>query len=249
MPLALITGAARGIGRATATKFLEAGYEVILGDKDGAAAEATASEIGAKSIELDVRDEASVQRAAAGVADLDVLVNNAGMYLRGTLDTLSVEDYRTVMDINLLGPILMTRHLAAALAANGGGAVVNLASMSAFMPVPGTGVYSMAKAAVASFTELAALEYAPRGIRVNAVAPGRISTEMSADRQGDAEREARTNALIPLGRSGHPEDVAAIVLALASPSAAYVTGQVVRVDGGLTINTVPLLQAAQSGGV
>ena len=115
------------------------------------------------------------------------------------------------------------------------------------MPVPGTGVYSMAKSEVASFTELAALEYAPRGIRVNAVAPGRISTEMTADRQGDPEREARTNALIPLGRSGQPEDVAAIVLALASPSAAYVTGQVVRVDGGLTINTVPLLQAAQSG--
>jgi NAD(P)-dependent dehydrogenase (short-subunit alcohol dehydrogenase family) len=124
--------------------------------------------------------------------------------------------------------------------------VVNVASMSAFLPVPGTGVYSMAKAAVASYTELAALEYAPRGIRVNAVAPGRISTEMTADRQGDPAREARTNALIPLGRSGRAEDVAEAICALAT-TAAYVTGQVLRVDGGLTINTVPLLQAAQGG--
>ena len=247
MPSVLITGAARGIGKATAVRFVAAGYEVTIGDKDGTAAEATASEIGAKSVELDISDEASVQRAAAGFADLDVLINNAGMYLRGTLDTLTVEDYRTVMDINLLGPILMTRHFADALAAGPGGAVVNLASMSAFMPVPGTGVYSMAKAAVASFTELAAIEYAARGIRVNAVAPGRISTEMTADRQQDPEREARTNALIPLGRSGRPEDVAEMVFTLAT-NAAYVTGQVLRVDGGLTINTVPLLQAAQSGG-
>jgi NAD(P)-dependent dehydrogenase (short-subunit alcohol dehydrogenase family) len=244
---ALITGAARGIGKATAVRFLEAGYEVTIGDKDGAAAEATAAEIGAKGVALDVSDEASVARVAGGIAELDVLVNNAGMYLRGSLADVTVADYRTVMDVNLLGPLLMTRHLADALAAGGGGAVVNLASMSAFMPVPGTGIYSMAKAAVASFTELAALEYAPRGIRVNAVAPGRISTEMTADRQGDPEREARTNALIPLGRSGRAEDVAEIVFALASPASAYVTGQVVRVDGGLTINTVPLLQAAQGG--
>jgi 3-oxoacyl-[acyl-carrier protein] reductase len=246
--LALVTGAARGIGRATAVTLIEAGYDVIVADLDGAAAETTASEIGAKAVQVDVADEASVVAAAAGIADLDVLVNNAGMYVRGSLSDLRVEDYRRVFDVNVLGSILMTRHFADALAANGGGAVVNVASMSAFMPVPGTGVYSLAKAAVASFTELAALEYAPRGIRVNAVAPGRISTEMTADRQGDPEREARTNALIPLGRSGEAADVAAIVVALAAPSAAYVTGQVVRVDGGLTINTVPLLQAAQSGG-
>lgn len=247
MGLALVTGAARGIGRATAARLIEAGYEVILGDRDGAAAHASAAEIGAKGVELDVTDEASVMAAAAAFPELDVLVNNAGMYLRGTLADVSVADYRTVFDINLLGPILMTRHFADALAVGGGGAVVNLASMSAFAAVPGTGVYSMAKAAVVSFTELAALEYAPRGIRVNCVAPGRISTQMTADRQQDPEREARTHQLIPLGRDGTAEDVAEAVCALASPGAAYITGQTLRVDGGLTIATVPFFQAAQSG--
>jgi len=248
MGTALVTGGARGIGRATAVRLIQAGYEVLIGDRDRAAVAATAAEIGAKGIELNVADEASVRACTAQIDDLDVLVNNAGIYLRGSLADLDVADYRTVMDVNVLGPILMTRHLADALAAGDGGAVVNVASMSAFAPVPGTGVYSLTKAALVSLTELAALEYAPRRIRVNAVAPGRIATAMTADRQGDPAREARTRALIPLGRDGTPEDVAEVICALASPAAAYVTGQVVRVDGGLTIATVPLLQAAQSGG-
>ncbi|WP_028984528.1 SDR family NAD(P)-dependent oxidoreductase [Sporichthya polymorpha] len=248
MALALVTGAARGIGRATAARLVQSGFEVIVADLDGAAAETTASEIGAKVAQVDVADEASVAAVAAGISDLAVLVNNAGMYLPGKLADVTPEHFHKVFDVNVLGPLLMTRHFADALAADGGGSVVNVASMSAFMPVPGTGVYSMAKAAVASYTEAAALEYAPRGIRVNAVAPGRISTEMTADRQGDPAREARTNALIPLGRSGLAEDVAEAICALAT-GAAYVTGQVLRVDGGLTINTVPLLQAAQSGGI
>ena len=245
--IAIVTGAARGIGRATAVRLIQAGHEVTIVDLDGDAAAATAAEIGAKAVTLDVTDEAAVAEFAADITDLDVLVNNAGLYRPGTLDTQTVEDYRLTFDVNVLGPMLMTRHLANALAAGDGGAVVNVASMSAFVAVPGTGVYSMAKAAVASYTELAALEYAPRGIRVNAVAPGRISTEMTADRQGDPAREARTNALIPLGRSGTPQDVAEAICALASPGAGYITGQVLRVDGGLTIATVPLLQAAQGG--
>jgi 3-oxoacyl-[acyl-carrier protein] reductase len=246
MSVALVTGAARGIGRATAVRLVAAGHEVIVVDLDAPALEATAAEIGAKAIALDVTDETAVRTLAEAVPTLDVLVNNAGIYRRGTLDTQTIADYRLVFDVNVLGPMLMTRHLADALAIDGGGAVVNVSSMSGIVPVPGTGVYSMSKAALISFTELAALEYAPRGIRVNAVAPGRISTEMTADRQGDPAREARTNALIPLGRSGTAEDVADAIWLLASPAAGYVTGQVVRVDGGLTLGTLPYFQAAQN---
>jgi 3-oxoacyl-[acyl-carrier protein] reductase len=242
---ALVTGAARGIGFATARKLVEIGHEVFIGDVNGDAAAEAAASIGAKAVTLDVTDPDSVAACAAGFATLDVLVNNAGIVRGGTLGEMSIDDYRTVMDVNVLGPVLMTRACTEALAA-AGGAVVNLASMSAFMPVPGTGVYSMSKAAVLSYTQSVALELAPRGIRVNAVAPGRISTEMTADRQTDPAREARTNALIPLGRSGQAEDVAEVIAWLASPAAGYVTGQVIPVDGGLTIATVPFFQAAQS---
>jgi len=242
---ALVTGAARGIGLATARKLIEAGHEVIIGDVNGDAAAEAAAQLGAKAVTLDVTDPDSVAACAAGLTTLDVLVNNAGILRGGTLAEMSIEDYRLVMDVNVLGPVLMTRACTEALAA-ARGAVVNLASMSALMPVPGTGVYSMSKAAVLSYTQVAALELAPRGIRVNAVAPGRISTEMTASRQTDPAKEARTNALIPLGRSGQADDVAAVICWLASPAAAYVTGQVIPVDGGLTIATVPFFQAAQS---
>ncbi|MGQ0464172.1 MAG: SDR family NAD(P)-dependent oxidoreductase [Sporichthyaceae bacterium] len=243
MSLALVTGAARGIGRATAVRLLKAGHDVIALDVDREALETTADEIGAASVVLDVTREEMVAALAEQIPSLDILVNNAGIYRASTLSTQTVEDYHRVFAVNVLGPLLMTRHFADALAADGGGAVVNVASMSGIVPVPGTGVYSMSKAAVISMTELAALEYGPRGIRVNAVAPGRIATEMTADRQGDPEREARTNALIPLGRSGTAEDVAETIVALAAQP--YVTGQIVKVDGGLTLGTVPFFQAAQ----
>ena len=141
MGLAFVTGAARGIGRATAVRLIKAGYEVVVADLNGEAASATAAEIGAKAVELDVTDEAAVIAAAAAFPELDLLVNNAGMYLPGRLADVSVDAYRTVFDVNVLGPMLMTRSFADALAAGGGGAVVNVASMSSFLPVPGTGMY------------------------------------------------------------------------------------------------------------
>jgi NAD(P)-dependent dehydrogenase (short-subunit alcohol dehydrogenase family) len=245
VPQALVTGAGRGIGKGIAFALAKQGFEVTVADLDGDLAERTAAEIGGRPLQVDVADAASVNAAAARTEHLDVLVNNAGVVLPGQLADVTPDHFATVMGVNVLGPLLMTQAFTGALEGHGGGAVVNVASMSAAFIVPGTGVYPASKAAVVSLTQSWAWELAPRGIRVNAVAPGRISTEMTASRQQDPERERRTNELIPLGRSGEPEDIADVVCFLASDQARYVTGQTVYVDGGLTVGTIPFFGAAQ----
>lgn len=245
MPNALVTGAGRGIGKAIAAALAGQGHDVIVADIDRSLAERTAAEVGGRPLGLDVADAESVAGTAEDIEVLDVLVNNAGVVPPGTLAEVTPEQFATVMGVNVLGPLLLTQALTTALAA-AGGRVVNVASMSAGVIVPGTGIYPASKAALVSLTQSLAWELAPEGIRVNAVAPGRISTELTAARQRDPERERRTGELIPLGRSGEPADVADVVCFLASPSARYVTGQTVYVDGGLTLGTVPYFGIAQS---
>jgi NAD(P)-dependent dehydrogenase (short-subunit alcohol dehydrogenase family) len=244
MPTALVTGAGKGIGRGIARRLRSDGYDVAVADIDLAAAETTAGEIEGRALQCDVSDPDAVAAMAEQFDGLDVLVNNAGIYTFGPLTAMPVSDYRTVTDVNMLGTILCTQALQSALAARRG-AVVNLASLSATTPVPGTGIYSATKAAIVSITQLFALELAPAGIRVNAVAPGRIATEGTASRQQDAEKEARTAALIPLGRVGIPEDVAGAVSFLAGPDASYITGQTLCIDGGITIATMEFYDRAR----
>ncbi|MFN2537992.1 MAG: SDR family NAD(P)-dependent oxidoreductase [Mycobacteriales bacterium] len=244
MSTALVTGAGQGIGKAIAARLAKDGYQVVVVDLDGDLAEKSAADVGGTAVRADVSDERSVARLAEQVPVLDVLVNNAGVLRAAPLAKVSVADYRLVMDVNVLGPLLMTQAFVPALVASGG-AVVNVASMSAAAQVPGTGVYPASKAAVASLTQGWALELGPQGVRVNAVAPGRISTEMTASRQTDPAREERTAKLIPSGRIGLPEDVADVVAFLASQDARYVNGQVVYVDGGLVLGTVRYFQVAQ----
>ena len=245
--LALVTGAGQGIGRAIAARLVKDGYDVVVADIDAESAERAASEIGGRAVEVNVADPDSVASCASGIEDLSVLVNNAGMLRGGGLGDVTVSDYRLVMDVNVLGPLLMTQALTEALAAGQGGSIVNIASMSARVSVPGTGVYSASKAAVVALTEGTALELGPRGIRANAVGPGRISTEMTAVRQGDPAREERTAMLIPGQRVGLPDDIADVVAFLASSDARYVTGQTIYVDGGLLLGTIPFFQKAQDG--
>jgi 3-oxoacyl-[acyl-carrier protein] reductase len=240
----LVTGAARGIGRAIATALVSGGLDVTVTDVDGDLAARTAAEIGGRAHPLDVSDAGAVAALAAEFSDLDVLVNNAGIVPGGPLAAVSTEQFHTVMAVNVLGPLLTTQAFAEALAAGDGGAVVNIASMSAGFPVPGTGIYSASKAALVSLTQSSALEFGPR-IRVNAVAPGRISTEATAARRQDRAVEERTDGLIPAGRSGEVDDVADVVCFLASRQARYVTGQTVYVDGGLTVGTIAHFSRAQ----
>jgi NAD(P)-dependent dehydrogenase (short-subunit alcohol dehydrogenase family) len=247
MPTALVTGAGQGIGRGIARGLAADGFDVIAADLDLGLAEQTAAAVGGRAAHMDVADPASVNAVADGLESLDLLVNNAGIVRPGALSDVSVEDFTTVMGVNVLGVLLTTQACTEALAAGDGGAVVNIASMSARFITPGTGIYPATKAAVVALTQSWAWELAPRRIRVNAVAPGRILTEGTASRQQDPQREQRTNQLIPLGRSGEPEDIADTVCYLASTRARYVTGQTLLVDGGLTLGTIAYFSEAQGG--
>jgi NAD(P)-dependent dehydrogenase (short-subunit alcohol dehydrogenase family) len=242
---AFVTGAAGGIGRAIAERLVKDGYDVVIADVNHDRAVSTAGEIGAQAVVLDVTDAEQVAARAAEFDELDLLVNNAGVVRAGNLPDVTVEDYRFVMDVNVLGPLLTTQAFSDALAAGNGGGIVNIASMSAGTPVLGTGIYPATKAAVVSFTECCAVELGPRGIRVNAVAPGRVSTDMT--QLGDPAREARTAKLIPVQRVGYPDDIADVVAFLGSTDARYVTGQTIYVDGGLTLATISFFRVAQDG--
>ena len=240
--VAVVTGAGRGIGAALAAGLAGAGAHVGLADVDQDAAHARAGEIAAAGgrafgVHVDVADAASIDRMVRTVVEraggVDVLVNNAGIVGPiGALET-SAEDWDHVMRVNARGAFLCARRVAAEMRGRGG-AIVNVASTSSaratrVTPLP---AYDASKAAVANLTRALAVEWAPLGIRVNAIAPGPLATAMTIPLP--AEQEARKLAPIPMGRRGVPEEMVGAVVFLASPAAAYVTGQVLPIDGGLT---------------
>ena len=242
--VALVTGGGSGIGRATAAAFAGAGAAVAILDLDPARADAAAGEIGAdrgaaSAHPADVTDKRSVERAVEAViarhGGLDILVNSAGIGIRRPAVELPLADWDKVVAVNLTGVFLCSqaaaRHM---LAAGRGGAIVNLASIMGFS---GGGVYpnvsyQATKGAVVNMTRALAVEWAPAGIRVNAVAPTWVRTNLTApllDQPGIVERIA---ALTPLRRLATPDEIAWAILYLASPAAAMVTGHTLAVDGG-----------------
>lgn len=245
----LITGAARGIGRAIATCFREEGAEVIVTDIDEAGGAATAKEIGARFVRLDVSQEADWTRLSGQVPAIDVLVNNAGItgFEAGLVphdpEHASLEDWRAVHRVNLDGTFLGCRYAIAAMKTRGTGSIINISSRSGLVGIPGAAAYASSKAAIRNHTKSVALYCAQQGwqIRCNSIHPGAILTPMWEAMLGDGpDRDARVAALVadtPLKRFGTVEEVAAVALLLASDEAAYMTGAELNIDGGLLAGT------------
>lgn len=231
----LVTGGAIGIGRGIARAFAANGDRVVIADINGDAAAAAARELGGDSVQVDIADPASVTAAVDAVGSIDVLVNNAGLIaIGGLLVDLSRDDFDTVVRVNFRGTFLMTQAVARQMIARGeGGAIVNVTSIGARQPTPALGAYEATKAAVEALTRSSALEFAQHGIRVNAVAPGPVLTEMlrGAMPEGSPARTA-WQARIPLNRMAEVDDVAPVAVFLASPEARHITGASIQVDGG-----------------
>jgi NAD(P)-dependent dehydrogenase (short-subunit alcohol dehydrogenase family) len=237
--VAVVTGGARGLGRAAAELLAEAGAAVAILDRDAAAGAKTAGGIaGASFHPVDVTEEASVEAAMAAVVarhgGIDVLVNNAGIGLRHPAVDHPLADWDKVVAVNLTGVFLCARTAARTMLARGGGAIVNLASIMGFS---GGGVYpnvsyQATKGAVVNMTRALAVEWAKSGIRVNAVAPTWVKTDLTAALLAQPDVLARIEALTPMARLATPEEVAHAILFLASPAAAMVTGHTLPVDGG-----------------
>ncbi len=243
---ALITGAARGIGRAFAARYIEEGAQVAIGDIDIERAKATAAEIGAMAVEMDVTSQASIDTAVSqtieGLGHIDILINNAAIFTAAPLTEITRDDYARVFDINVAGPLFTMQAVAKHMIARGqGGKIINMASQAGRRGEALVGVYCASKAAVISLTQSAGLNLIEHGINVNAIAPGVVDGEhwdgvdgffAKYENKAPGQKKREVGAAVPFGRMGTADDLTGMAVFLASDDATYVVAQTYNVDGG-----------------
>lgn len=232
----VVTGGASGIGAAAARRMVDEGAKVAILDRNDEGATAVAADIGAVAVEVDVADTdafaAAIGEAASAMGGISAVFNNAGIGNLKPLHTYTEAEWDLLIDVNLKSTWNGVRAAVPHLRDNGGGAIVNMASVSGVYPTRGEGPYSAAKAATIALTKSAALEYGPEGIRVNCVAPGFIRTNLTEFAFANPDWAEPLERRTPLRRAGTADDVAKVVVFLCSDLAGYVTGQTVIVDGG-----------------
>ncbi|GHG86244.1 SDR family NAD(P)-dependent oxidoreductase [Pseudodonghicola xiamenensis] len=233
----LVTGASRGIGQALALGFARVGADLVLTARDAASLDDTAAaarDLGAavQCLGIDQRDVGAVRAQLAGLRDVDVLINNAG--IEQVCDAADIDEalWDRIVDTNLKGAFFVAQTVAAGMAVRGAGAIVNLASLTSFVGVPTAVPYSASKSGVLGMTRALAAEWAPKGIRVNAIAPGYFHTGLTDVFYEDPDWVAAMTAKVPLGRLGKLDDLIGAVLFLGGKASAYVTGQCIVIDGG-----------------
>jgi NAD(P)-dependent dehydrogenase (short-subunit alcohol dehydrogenase family) len=247
--ICIVTGAAQGIGEACARRFASEGAQVVLVDVDEAHGQPLAQELGGRFVRCDVGDKAQVDalvaQTLAWFGRIDVLVNNAGIFKAAEFLDVTEGDFDAVLRVNLKGSFLVGQAVARAMVAAGNkGSIINMSSVNGVLTIPTISSYNVSKGGVNQLTRVMALALADKNIRVNAVAPGTIATELAAKSVLTSD-EARHKimARTPMQRLGQPSEIADVVAWLASDAASYVTGEIVTVDGGrMTLNyTVPVV--------
>ena len=243
----IVTGGAQGIGEACARRFAREGARVVVADVQDARGQALAAELGASYLHCDVGDKAQVDALVAQVmrahGRIDVLVNNAGIFKAADFLDVTEADFDAVLRVNLKGAFLVGQAVAREMARAGRGSIVNMSSVNSVLAIPSIASYNVSKGGINQLTRAMALALADKGVRVNAVGPGTIGTELAAKAVLTSE-EARNKIMMrtPLKRLGEPSEIADVVAFLASDAASYITGEIIMVDGGrMALNyTVPV---------